>query len=89
MARVLSTCPRQRLPTNGRVRVGVIPTQKASTTPSTPNRPKATPAPATEGRVFANCAAVRAAGLAPLRRGTADYEANPNLDRDEDGLACE
>ena len=89
MARVLSTCPRQRLPTNGRVRVRVIPTQKASTTPSTPNRPKATPAPATEGRVFANCAAVRAAGLAPLRRGTADYEANPNLDRDEDGLACE
>jgi hypothetical protein len=49
----------------------------------------AEPAPSTEGRVFANCAAVRAAGLGPLRRGTADYEANPNLDRDEDGRACE
>jgi len=41
------------------------------------------------GRVFANCAAVRAAGLAPLRRGTPDYRANPQLDRDKDGLACE
>ena len=67
----------------------MIPTDKASTTQSTPDEPKAEPAPSTEGRVFANCAAVRAAGLAPLRRGTADYEANPNLDRDKDGLACE
>ena len=28
-------------------------------------------------------------GLAPLRPGTPDYAANPRLDRDNDGLACE
>jgi hypothetical protein len=39
--------------------------------------------------VFANCDAVRAAGLAPLLRGSADYAANPQLDRDKDGVACE
>jgi hypothetical protein len=40
-------------------------------------------------RVFASCDAVRAAGLAPLRKGTAEYRANEQLDRDHDGLACE
>jgi hypothetical protein len=39
--------------------------------------------------VFANCAEVRAAGLAPVMEGTADYEANPKLDRDKDGVACD
>jgi hypothetical protein len=39
--------------------------------------------------VFADCAAVRAAGVAPLRRGSAAYAANPRLDRDGDGVACE
>jgi hypothetical protein len=53
--------------------------------PRAPRRP----AMATSGRHFASCAAVRAAGLAPLRRGTPAYEANPQLDRDKDGLACE
>jgi hypothetical protein len=32
---------------------------------------------------------VRAAGLAPLRRGTPEYGANQDLDGDHDGLACE
>ena len=41
------------------------------------------------GHVYANCDAVRAAGAAPLRRGTADYAANVRLDRDRDGVACE
>ena len=36
---------------------------------------------------FANCAAARAAGVAPLRRGDAGYR--PGLDRDSDGIACE
>jgi hypothetical protein len=40
-------------------------------------------------RVFASCDAVRAAGLAPLRKGTAEYRANEQLDGDHDGLACE
>ncbi len=36
---------------------------------------------------FANCAAARAAGVAPLRRGDPGYR--PGLDRDNDGIACE
>ena len=41
-----------------------------------------------DGRVYyANCAAVRAAGKAPLRRGDPGYRAG--LDRDDDGIACE
>ena len=41
------------------------------------------------GHAYANCDAVRAAGKAPLHRGTPDYAANPQLDRDDDGVACE
>ena len=37
---------------------------------------------------YANCAAVRAAGKAPLHRGDPGYE-TPRLDRDGDGTACE
>ena len=47
------------------------------------NRP---PTPADQ-RSFANCAAARAAGAAPLRRGEPGYGAH--LDRDDDGIACE
>jgi hypothetical protein len=36
---------------------------------------------------YANCAAVRAAGKAPLYRGEPGYRAG--LDRDDDGVACE
>lgn len=36
---------------------------------------------------YPNCAAVRAAGKAPLRRGDPGYR--PGLDRDNDGFACE
>jgi hypothetical protein len=39
------------------------------------------------GAYFANCAAARAAGAAPLRRGDPGYRAG--LDRDNDGVACE
>jgi uncharacterized protein DUF1524/excalibur calcium-binding domain-containing protein len=41
------------------------------------------------GAEYASCGAVRAAGLAPLRRGTPAYAANARLDRDGDGVACE
>jgi hypothetical protein len=76
MTRVLARCPGQRLPRAGR-RIRVTPTH---TTPTTGTG---------QGRVFANCDAVRAAGLAPLHRGTPEYAANSGLDRDHDGLACE
>jgi len=36
---------------------------------------------------YGSCAAVRAAGVAPLRRGDPGYR--PGLDRDHDGVACE
>jgi hypothetical protein len=36
---------------------------------------------------FANCAAARAAGAAPVRRGESGY--GPHLDRDGDGVGCE
>lgn len=39
------------------------------------------------GAMFRSCAAARAAGAAPLRRGSPGY--NPNLDGDADGVACE
>ena len=40
---------------------------------------------------FANCAAVKAAGVAPIRKATNPglYELNASLDRDKDGVACD
>ena len=51
---------------------------------STTNAPAG---PGSGGASYANCAAVRAAGKAPLLRGEPGY--NPNLDGDRDGIACE
>lgn len=39
------------------------------------------------GVYFANCAAARAAGAAPVRAGDPGYSAR--LDRDRDGVGCE
>lgn len=39
------------------------------------------------GAAFANCAAARAAGAAPVRRGDPGYARH--LDRDNDGVGCE
>jgi len=39
------------------------------------------------GGAFANCAAARAAGAAPVRRGSPGY--SRRLDRDGDGVGCE
>ena len=39
------------------------------------------------GGAFRNCAAARAAGAAPVRRGDPGYGAH--LDRDDDGVGCE
>lgn len=40
-----------------------------------------------DGVFYPNCAAGRAAGVAPIRRGEPGY--SPKLDRDGDGIACE
>jgi uncharacterized protein DUF1524/excalibur calcium-binding domain-containing protein len=56
-------------------------------TPLPRTRRLRTPQP--PGPVFTDCDAVRAAGRAPLRRGDSAYAANPRLDGDKDGVACE
>ncbi|MGY1786493.1 GmrSD restriction endonuclease domain-containing protein [Geodermatophilus sp. SYSU D00698] len=71
VAGVLDACPDEPLP--GR---GPLPGQEApGSAPSAP----ATPYP--------DCAAVRAAGAAPLREGDPGW--NPSLDGDGDGVGCE
>jgi hypothetical protein len=74
--RVLATCPAQPLPD-----------EAASTGPSSP-KPTVNGGPPTTGAVYyANCAAARAAGAAPVHRGEPGYRTA--LDGDGDGLACE
>jgi len=71
-----------------------VPTQLTATpqvpTPRTA-APPADPRPAAESdrssTSYANCAEVRAAGAAPIRRGDPGYSSK--LDRDGDGVACE
>lgn len=50
------------------------------------SRPLAATAPPSGG-AYANCAAARAAGAAPVRRGGPGY--GRHLDRDNDGVGCE
>lgn len=75
MARVLAVCPGQRLPS------GTEAPPPAATTP--------TPRPTTveDSPSYPNCAAVRAAGAAPLHRGEPGYR--DQMDGDNDGIACE
>ena len=89
IGRVLATCPGQKLPEPG----AAIPVTVTRTLPA----PSANPGHSTPsggrgsgaGHVYANCTAARAAGVTPILRGTPDYAANPDLDRDYDGVACE
>ncbi|PAU67778.1 calcium-binding protein [Bifidobacterium italicum] len=75
MKNVLSSCPTQQVPSDGGV-VTPLEVQESA------------PAPAQDENVYyKNCAAVRAAGKAPLHRGDPGYA--PKLDRDGDGIACE
>jgi len=55
-------------------------TQPPVTSPPTTSAPAAAP-------YYANCAAAKAAGAAPLYRGQPGYRSG--LDRDNDGIACE
>ena len=45
------------------------------------------PAAGTKGVYYRNCSEARAAGAAPVRRGSPGYA--PHLDRDNDGVGCE
>jgi Protein of unknown function (DUF1524)/Excalibur calcium-binding domain len=87
LARVLASCPAQPMP----VEPGATgPIAARGGAPVSDPPPKSHPPPAvpgTAGTYYPNCAAVRAAGEAPLHRGDPGYRAG--LDRDGDGLACE
>jgi hypothetical protein len=76
MLRILGTCPSTRVTVTGKVPIA---------TPTKPTHPTTS----SGVRAFANCAAARAAGAAPIRRGTPLYAPNQGLDRDMDGVACE
>jgi hypothetical protein len=91
IATVLGTCPDEPLPG------GVVAALPAPPPPPPPPPPPApapapapvpapAPAPVPEAH-YANCAAARAAGAAPLHAGQPGYRAG--LDRDSDGVACE
>ena len=60
-----------------------------SATPAKPAAPAKPPTTAAGGSAayYANCAAARAAGVAPLHVGDSGYR--KGLDRDGDGIACE
>jgi hypothetical protein len=70
--------------------VPVVPTPAVTTAPA-PATTEPAPAETTEDEpedvYYKNCAAAKAAGAAPLRRGDPGYRSG--LDRDGDGVACE
>lgn len=55
--------------------------------PAEPQPVYTAPEVASTGAYYENCTAVRAAGAAPIYRGTPGYA--PHLDRDRDGIGCE
>lgn len=96
MANVLSTCPSQTIPDGSTVDAQVQQqTQQNNTTPApvapqqqaTPQPEPQPAAPQQQDVYYANCAAVKAAGKAPLYRDQPGYSSK--LDRDGDGVACE
>lgn len=63
------------------------PSPRATTTKPKPAPTKTTDEPEPVDVYYENCAAVRAAGAAPIRAGEPGY--SRKLDRDGDGVACE
>lgn len=85
----LATCATNTVAKPGKPDVAALVAKKAPT----PKPKKAPSSGSSSGgsspsAYYANCAAVRAAGAAPLRAGQPGYE-TPRLDRDGDGVACE
>lgn len=83
IARVLAPCPDQRLP----VEPGAIGAVAVRSSASAGQGPSSVVPPAKADVYYPNCASVRAAGRAPLKRGEPGYRTG--LDRDADGVACE
>ena len=76
--RVLANCPEQDLPPDSGAPTSV---------PGHSSKPSS--AATSPAGYYRTCADARAAGVAPIRRGSPLYEANRHLDRDKDGVACE
>ena len=87
IAGMLSSCPGQRVPAEPGAIGHIAVRGSASPNPAAPPASRPAPPPAGTDTYYANCAAVRAAGKAPLHRGQPGYR--PALDRDGDGVACE
>lgn len=99
MARVLADCPTAPAPTNqqapppaagltGAAEAPAAPEEQAPAAVPAPAPAQVAPAPVAPSSVyFANCAAARAAGAAPVRAGQPGYSSK--LDGDGDGVACE
>ena len=90
IGRVLARCPGQKLPAAGpSIHVTVTRAAPASTNTTRHSTTRSSGGGSGVGHVYVNCTAARAAGVTPILRGTPDYAANPKLDRDHDGVACE
>lgn len=89
MVRVLTTCPTMGLPGPGDASTqAAVPRTASSPAPRPAPAPApVAPAPPAGAVYYANCAAVRAAGAAPIHRGDPGYASK--LDRDGDGIGCE
>lgn len=100
MLRVLGDCPGQTVPENtgNAVAAPVQPAAAApvvAPAPAPAPEPEPAPAPApapapvpeSSGAYYKNCSQARAAGAAPIYRGQPGYRSE--LDRDNDGVACE
>jgi len=89
MLRVLSGCASMPLPAPGPApTTAALPRNAPMPTTTAAPAPRPAPTATVPASVYyANCTAVRAAGVAPIRRGQPGYSSK--LDRDGDGVACE
>ena len=95
IAGILAGCPQEPAPAEAAANtpappVAPEPRPAAPVEPAAPAAEEPAPAggPVSAGDVaYPNCAAVRAAGAAPIRTGDPGYA--PRLDRDGDGVGCE
>lgn len=88
IARILTKCPGQMLPTTTSWRTPDLDRRSRQIQPRATTTPEPEPPALGPGTVaYANCAAARAAGSAPVHRGDPGYA--KHLDRDGDGVGCE
>ncbi|MFJ5693310.1 DUF1524 domain-containing protein [Arthrobacter sp. NPDC093125] len=101
MADILADCSGQLVPTAAKAPVAAKPARTAAAAPVVPAPAPAAPvapapaapapaapvAPAPAAAYYANCAAAKAAGAAPITAGQPGYRAG--LDGDSDGIACD